>query len=566
MRNHQSGAAALKQQDQQTSLEDTLPGFKRSDWPSLSRAPEAVIPLCTWEQLSTSEKIQHEQQAIAEYFSRKNPDYVHAIVSRVDELPAMSATQRITLVVPAYNEHASIGEALKALLGQTPSHGGAADPSLWGALIVVNRPVVSDAERNAIDSDNMAKTISQIEAFKSAHPELDIHYVKAEIPAPIAGVGMARMIGHDVCAMRSLKRPSDQRVAPWFIQTFDADNSKLHPEYLPRLLSQIEADNFSKDFYREAPRFPLEDLRSCPLLHASDILWTETLRGIAWNGGSPWTAGAGILVSGYAHFSAGGVFPFKYDVGVDEDLRIGIHAKALRGAEGLNALGDFKLPLFETDPRRNLLAIGDLLATIQQEGVTEPLQPFSQNLADIATLLSSYRNFHETAIRGKNYPKHPDTSWLDSPESFREAVPAVALQILANSYLDLIRIDLSVHLFVEKFEWAKEVYSKFARGDFAYSTMRGLCQAEALSRLHGASEDQAEAKEIREIFCDAAATASSVMSEILQSYGIDAVKMEVDPLPPAEGSPFPIMLHITSTDRYREYLRLLLNPEAPKWL
>jgi hypothetical protein len=260
------------------------------------------------------------------------------------------------------------------------------------------------------------------------------------------------------------------------------------------------------------------------------------------------------------------VFPFKYDVGVDEDLRIGIHAKGLRASEGLKAQGDFRLPLFETDPRRNLLAIGDLLATIEQEGVTEPLQPFSQNLADIATLLSSYRNFHETAIRGKNYPKHDDTSWLDSPERFQEAVPHVALQILANSYLDLIRIDLSVHLLVERFDWAQEIYSQFTRGDFAFSTMRGQCQSEALSRLHAESGNNAEAVAIRKIFADAAETASSVMSEILHSYGIEANKMDVDPLPPAEGRPFPITLHITSTERYREYLRLLLDRDAPEWL
>jgi hypothetical protein len=229
------------------------------------------VPLETWENLAIPEKIQHEQQAIAGYFSRKDTEYVHAIVSAVDALPPMPATQRITLIVPAYNEHASISEALNALLKQTPSHGGAADPSLWGALIVINRPVVSDAERNRVDAENMADTIKQIEEFKKAHPELDLNYVKAEIPASLAGVGMARMIGHDICAMRSFTRPSDARVAPWFIQTFDADNSKLHPEYLPRLLGQIEADNFNKDFYREAPRFPLEELRRCPLLHATDM-------------------------------------------------------------------------------------------------------------------------------------------------------------------------------------------------------------------------------------------------------------------------------------------------------
>lgn len=536
-----------------------LPGMSVPEWATLAAAakPELVSPR-EWSRLPTADKIAQENLAATNLLAGKQPGYTTALEALAGVMPEMPARQRVGIVMPAYNEHATIADTLQLLIRQSSSQGGPVDPELFGITVVVNRPVTDDAAREARDVDQLNRTIVAITNMQAAYPEIDLQYVVVEAPRDKAGVGLARMVGHDLAALRSLRRDASTRETPFYIQTMDADTPRMNPEYLSILLAAPERDGYSKDLYRQAPRLPQSDLQSHPLLHAMDFLWTDTIRSISEHSDSAWTAGAGILVSLFSHASAGGVFPFRLSRGVDEDLRIGIHARLRREPGDSSGQGQIETALFETDPRRPILVIGDLLQTLQERNMLEQRGVLTRDLHDIATLLKSYLDFHDTEIRGKNSPHYDTTAWLESSEAFEKAVPAHVVELIANSYRELMRVEISLDRAKRVFPAAANVYADFTSGQSAYSIMRGTYNKLELAVAQGAlaEPDAAGSEAMQQIFSEASDTATEMMAAVLRSHGFEVEIEKADPTPPGGGPSDRLAapIRIVSTEGYRQQL------------
>lgn len=531
-----------------------LPGLSLAAWRDLSCGPRHVVPPMVWSTLPPPAKIEEERGAVRELFARKDAGYVRALDGLAEVMPAMSPAQRIGIVMPAYNEQSVITTTLDLLVRQSTSRGGLVDPSHFGVTVVVNRPVTDDPQREGRDRANLMQTVVAITNYQAAHPEIDLQYVVVEAPRAVAGVGLARMVGHDLAALRSSRR--ERQDAPFYIQTMDADTPRMNPRCVSILLESLDRDGYSKDFYRQAPTLPLQDMRRYPLLHAMDFLWTDTIRAIAENTDSAWTAGAGILVSLYAHAGAGGIFPFRLNRGVDEDLRIGIHARLRRESGDITGQGQIEEPIYETDPRRVILVIGDLLQTLGERGLLTERGPLTRDIHDIATLLRSYLDFHETEIRVQNSPHHDSLDWLATPEAFARAVPPQVVEVIANSYRELMRVEVSLDCAKRQIQKAASVYEGFTSGQSAYSIMRGTYNHLELEFASDGSFESPDREVMEEIFRLASDRATNMMVRVLRDRGFEVAVDDADPAPPG-ALPTDILaspIRIISSEGYRERL------------
>lgn len=273
----------------------------------------------------------------------------------------------------------------------------------------------------------------------------------------------------------------------------------------------------------------------------------------------PWTAGAGILVSLYSHAEAGGVFPFKFDSGVDEDFRIGYHAVAIR--EDKDNLCQIEPVLFETDPRRLIVVANDLIAQIQEDYLSADSTSISKDYSSVVTGFKTYLNFHTSLIRTKNNPVQNDPTWIFNPSDFNSVLPTFAIEVVANAYREFVRENLAFHYSKDKFEKVDQAVRNFEGGEFAwYYATKAYSEFEA----HISKEIRAGSKDpvFRKILNKAARESSLIIKKILENHGFECSINECDSLPSGSEptSPIPLAVRITNVDQYRERLKKKVAP------
>ena len=52
-----------------------LPGISVEDWKTLIQPDSSVVDTTAWKQLSLSERVQQEREAVRSYFKQKSPEY-----------------------------------------------------------------------------------------------------------------------------------------------------------------------------------------------------------------------------------------------------------------------------------------------------------------------------------------------------------------------------------------------------------------------------------------------------------------------------------------------------------
>lgn len=449
-----------------------VPGLKPEDWASITSPQRHPLPSVNdYAKLSTAEKIALENTAIHSYLDQKSPEYRAEIERIAQALPPMSPRCKLELVAPAYNEHATIGDTLKAVANASNVLNSLFSRDEWGLTVIVNRPVTNDPQREATDSENLKVTVNAIDGFQRANPDFRLSFLVLECPKEKANVGLARAVVHDVTAMRSALRPTETREAPMYIQTIDADTTHLNPQFFDIILGRLAADGYSMDFYRERDEFPADVITHYPMAHVIDFMWNDTISRLAFKTDQAWTVGRCMTVSLLAHCSAGGVYPFKFQGGVDEDIRIGTTIRLMRGMGNTSGQAEIDEPLLESDATRALMGITEVLQAHERGDLDHDGGKLTRDLHEAARLLKYYRNFHELDIVSSDQFRQPDASWLESKEKFEKAMPLLAIEAIANSFRQLAIDSLLQQNLRLVSQDARDIFAHFSEGRAPYSTM-----------------------------------------------------------------------------------------------
>ncbi len=505
------------------------------------QAAETLLPYEQWTALCDRERIQYENDAITALFATRDPGYQAEVQRVAASLPPMPPEQRISIVAPAYNETENLGNLLTSIEQQLAD----IDPKLWGSTIVLNCPMEEDGSVLPANRRQIEASSAIIDAFREAHPELNINYVIATPPRPRACTATARMIGNETEMARSLMRDPEQRTGTAYIVAIDADTPALYRTFLRTIVDNIQQDGGVKDFYRMRGTFTDEDRIRYPLLNVVEMMWNETTSEIAQVTRSPWTITRGVAFSMYQHAATGGVLPIKYKYGNDEDLRIGLNIRRHRADS--STFGDIDTPMFTQNSRRETLVVGDLLRTLQEEGPA-----MTRRLHDIATLLDSYLDFNNTLIRGQNSPAMESDLWLSSQEEFEAAIQPAAVEVMANSWLELIRTEVALELTHDNptpaFGRVRRIYDVFWKGRITYPVMR--------TTFNKMEAELMEVPEFREIQAQAFAIAIERMNSILVRNGIETEVSEANPVAPGreKNDPMQAPIRVVSLENYRQKL------------
>lgn len=538
-----------------------LPGLAQEDWPNVAKPGRPFeIPYSEWRELGHAARIGSENNAVRSYLGTKDEAYRIELARVAALIPEMPAEQSVNVVIPAYNEDATIGPTLYALL-QTAS---SSEIASWGITVVVNRPLrsissASDAERDTREAQALEATIETIEEIRRQFPALDLQYVVVEPPAAVAGVGLARALGHDLVALRSLNRDEAQRSTPLYVQTLDADTVALNPNFISVVLSHLRDDQYQRDFFRQRTHYPVSDMKQHPLLHAMNFFWVDTISTLSRHTDMAWTTGAATLVSLHASAATGGVIPFRFTNGVDEDIRIGTAIRLRRGMGNPEGQGEIPEPLVFTDPSRALLGVKDILRGVQSSGLTEGRGYLTRDMHEMARLIKYWRNFDTAALEQIERSGDGNLSWLESQEAFEAAVPPVVLEVLANSFRELAREGLVQQFARGMSPRAAEIYSHFSEGRTPFCAMSDEFTVwERSVRDSAANTEDPAVAELREVFERASVKATQLVIEIMRSHGIEAheaLGVDLTPPGPEADAPVPWAINVRSTAGYREDLQ-----------
>lgn len=138
------------------------------------------------------------------------------------DLPAADPACQVSVVVPAFNEAASIAGALAALENQTELTGAKLDPRRYEVLVLAN---------NCTDD-----TAAQAREFARRRPQMRLHVLEATLPDPHAHVGAARRLVMD----EACRRLSAFEASPGVIASTDGD-TLVSPRWIAAILREVAA-------------------------------------------------------------------------------------------------------------------------------------------------------------------------------------------------------------------------------------------------------------------------------------------------------------------------------------
>ncbi len=171
-----------------------------------------------------------EKQAIAEYFSKQNPEYAEHLHSLSEQLGQIDDECRLSICIPVagHQEGGQIYQSLENYTRQTT------DAKKYEIVLYVNYPE-TDRDGNRIVPDN---TIAEIERFKHDYPQMQIKVFSEALPLEQAKIGRIRKVLNDVVLLRQSQRPPG---APELVMVSnDADNKGLAPDYVDNFIKKFE--------------------------------------------------------------------------------------------------------------------------------------------------------------------------------------------------------------------------------------------------------------------------------------------------------------------------------------
>lgn len=138
------------------------------------------------------------------------------------DLPAPDPACRVSVVVPAFNEAASIAATLAALENQTDGRGAKLDPCRYEVLVLAN---------NCTDD-----TAALARQFARRRPQMRLHVIEATLRHPHAHVGAARRLAMD----EACRRLSGLKASPLVIASTDGD-TLVSPRWIAAILGEVAA-------------------------------------------------------------------------------------------------------------------------------------------------------------------------------------------------------------------------------------------------------------------------------------------------------------------------------------
>ncbi len=306
------------------------------------------------------ESVLDESLEVKEYLEKQSPEYreeLEKMDASIGKL--MDSERRIVVTVPAYAEGKNIRKMLDFYVNQKDSDGNTIDPKLFEIIIVDNHP-------GSVPKD---ETQSELEKFRTDHPEINAFYVEKVWSEEEGGVGAARKYAADLALLRDSKRPA--KSGDMIIISADADLDGLTDKYISRTIETFDSNHYI-DAAVGKSNLPEEALAK-PNIRAAQRFWTTLDRLIARDAEgapsarqfrSPGMIGRNSMFRASIYAAIGGYNP---KAKLAEDLEIGWLINEARGHNPDRILYKNSTEVI-TNPRRFLAAAAQGIPLLKMYG------------------------------------------------------------------------------------------------------------------------------------------------------------------------------------------------------
>lgn len=294
--------------------------------------------------------MEREKKEVSSYIDRLPPDYKETIEVFSEALPPMSEKCRAAICVPAaYSEHRVIYGYLESLLNQTDTEGITLDPESFEVNIFVNGPQANE--------DDIRQTVSEIDRFKSEHPEMKINVISKSYPER-QSIGLLRKIVTDATLKRANERST--RSGELYLVSHDADIRVQDKDYIAKIIDRLDSDLGTQILSGEID-YSEEDKNRYPMIWTARRLWQfiDTIRqGENYANTPRKTVGANSIIRSSAYADVDG---FRMSDRLAEDIALGNKINRRFGkkaANGNNTIANF--------PSRTLISMRRDINSLEQ--------------------------------------------------------------------------------------------------------------------------------------------------------------------------------------------------------
>lgn len=291
----------------------------------------------------------NDEEEIGWYLDQQTPAYRRRLRNLAEETGRMGENVDVVVTIPVagHQEADNIYRTLEAYLDQTMPR------DRFEIDLYVNNPV-TNSRGIALDSDN---TLTEIERFRTDHPELPVRVFHEVLPRNDAKIGKIRKTLVDSVLQRHKDRLDQGSDKDLVLVSNDADAIRVNPQYLETMLGTLK-NNERLDAVLGQIDWDNKAYVNYPEVHIGTRLYQffdtivrnkEGLIAATSGANTAFRASMYAAVGGYKATNADG-----FDIDIAEDVELGRDMRAGRYRTGIDPVGfgGVKGSRIETSARR----------------------------------------------------------------------------------------------------------------------------------------------------------------------------------------------------------------------
>ncbi len=292
----------------------------------------------------------HEGQ---EYLKKQNPYYrqeIKQLAAQFESPPSPNLKAIVCIPVAGHQEGDNIYNTLLNFTNQD------APKDQYEVFLFVNYPT-TNRDGSPVTPD---KTITEIERFKKAHPDMPIRMVVKQLPNDQTKIGFIRKYGADLALYRNLQRGNQANDV--ILISNDADQKGIAPTYISNFISKFDVEPEVDGLLGQLDWDP-EAYAHYPLVHLGTRLFQYLgIIGRNRSGRMP-SSGANFAYRSSIYAAIGGYLP-QLEGG--EDVAVGQAIIAGRQNVDRIKFAGAKVSRLYTSARRAIKSLREGLAPVEQ--------------------------------------------------------------------------------------------------------------------------------------------------------------------------------------------------------